>query len=231
MEIDPVVHAFATEYFGLKENNPVALADAVSYTAALAEKSGQTYDYIVHDVFTGGAEPVDLFTLEFLQGLGSLLNPEGVIAIVSPLPLGLSHVLTLPQNYAGDFTLPAPQIIVRTITEVFPTCRIFRESPADAAAIETGAADFTNMVIFCKKTTTPLKFRRAIDRDFLHSLARREFLEPKHEIQLADFLAGEDTGMLRKNNTASFEKWHQTSARGHWAVMRTVLPASIWERW
>jgi hypothetical protein len=37
----------------------------------------------VHDVFTGGAEPVDLFTLEFLQSLGRVLKPNGVIAIVS----------------------------------------------------------------------------------------------------------------------------------------------------
>lgn len=87
MEIDPVIHEYAVEYFGLKENNAAVLADAVSYTAQLVEEAAQSYDYIVHDVFTGGAEPVDLFTLEFLQGLASLLKPEGVIAIVSfPLP-------------------------------------------------------------------------------------------------------------------------------------------------
>ena len=41
-----------------------------------------SYDYIIHDVFTGGAEPVNLFTQEFLQGLSELLKPDGVIAIV-----------------------------------------------------------------------------------------------------------------------------------------------------
>lgn len=85
VEIDPVVHEFAAKYFLLKENNPPVIQDAVSYTAGLVE-AGQQYDYIVHDVFTGGAEPVDLFTLEFLQGLSALLKPDGVIAIVS-----LSH--------------------------------------------------------------------------------------------------------------------------------------------
>lgn len=82
VEIDPAVHEFAQKYFDLRENNPAAVHDAVSYTADLVKQS-KTYDYIVHDVFTGGAEPVDLFTLEFLQGLGDLLNPDGVIAIVS----------------------------------------------------------------------------------------------------------------------------------------------------
>lgn len=86
VEIDPVVHDFAVKHFGLRENNPAVLEDAVSYTTKLVKEAPETYDYIVHDVFTGGAEPVDLFTLEFLQGLNSLLKPEGVIAIVSVHP-------------------------------------------------------------------------------------------------------------------------------------------------
>lgn len=78
-----MVHELAAKYFDLKENNPPVLEDAVSYTSALAVSAPETYDYIVHDVFTGGAEPVDLFTLEFLRGLGALLKPDGIIAIVS----------------------------------------------------------------------------------------------------------------------------------------------------
>lgn len=81
VEIDPVVHEFASKYFDLKENNEAVIADAVSYTAGLVEAK-KTYNYIIHDVFTGGAEPVELFTLEFLRGLSDLLDPNGVIAIV-----------------------------------------------------------------------------------------------------------------------------------------------------
>lgn len=77
------MHELAVKYFDLKENNPPVLQDAVTYTASLAKTAPATYDYIVHDVFTGGAEPVDLFTLEFFQGLHALLKPEGTIAIVS----------------------------------------------------------------------------------------------------------------------------------------------------
>jgi spermidine synthase len=95
VEIDPVVYEFAQKYFDLRENSPAAIADAVSYTADLVKQS-KTYDYIVHDVFTGGAEPVDLFTLEFLQGLGDLLKDDGVIAIVSKVNICLGHALTLP---------------------------------------------------------------------------------------------------------------------------------------
>jgi spermidine synthase len=82
VEIDPVVYDFAIRYFGLPQDHTVVIADAVSY-AAKAVQMRREYDYIIHDVFTGGAEPVDLFTLEFIQDLSSLLKPNGVIAIVS----------------------------------------------------------------------------------------------------------------------------------------------------
>lgn len=82
VEIDPFVHQFATKYFDLKENNEPVLKDAVSYTANLVKNGSYAYDYIIHDVFTGGAEPVDLFTIEFLRGLSALLKQNGAIAIV-----------------------------------------------------------------------------------------------------------------------------------------------------
>ncbi|KAG6034578.1 hypothetical protein E4U41_006484, partial [Claviceps citrina] len=81
VEYDPVVYEFAVRYFDLKENNPPVLQDAVSYTAELSKIAPATYDYIVHDVFTGGAEPVELFTLEFFRGLHTLLVPAGTVAI------------------------------------------------------------------------------------------------------------------------------------------------------
>ena len=83
VEIDPAVYNFAEKYFGLASNHTPVIADAVSYTAQLVAEGNEKFDYIVHDVFTGGAEPIPLFTLEFLQGLAALLKPDGVIAIVS----------------------------------------------------------------------------------------------------------------------------------------------------
>ncbi|KAL6352819.1 hypothetical protein LRP88_13292 [Fusarium phalaenopsidis] len=210
VEIDPVVHEFAQKYFNMRQNNPPAIADAVSYTANLVNQS-KSYDYIVHDVFTGGAEPVDLFTLEFLQGLGALLKPDG--------------------NYAGDFSLPAPQLIYRTIKQVFPSCRIFRESPREEANVERWGSDFTNMVIFCRKTPGDITFRRPVPSDFLRSRARQAFLAPQHEVREQEFLDSDDTDVLAKNRTGKVTKWHQKSAAGHWKIMRSVLPGKIWEQW
>ena len=103
MEIDPAVHRIALEYFKLPKNHTAYIEDATVFvrreldrSKALAQSnpanSGDvgyrkvaqgSYDYIVHDVFTGGAEPVELFTKAFIQGLSDLLKPNGVIAIVS----------------------------------------------------------------------------------------------------------------------------------------------------
>lgn len=84
VEIDPVVHDFAIKYFDLPANHTPVIQDAVQFVSQVPRHGNQgSYDYIIHDVFTGGAEPAELFTLEFLSGLHALLKPDGIIAIVS----------------------------------------------------------------------------------------------------------------------------------------------------
>ena len=102
----------------------------------------------------------------------------------------------------------------------------------DEEAVKRKGTDFTNMVVFCRKTTAGLRFRAATRKDFLKSQAREMFLQPKHEVQILDFLGSERDGvLLRNNNTEMMRSWHETSALGHWEVMRTVLPAKMWEMW
>ncbi|ORY61364.1 spermine/spermidine synthase [Pseudomassariella vexata] len=216
VEIDPVVYDFAVKYFGLPSNHTAVIEDAVGYTARIAEEESQKFDYIIHDVFTGGAEPIPLFTLEFLQSLNTLLKPDGVIAL----------------NYAGDFTLPPLSTVVRTVKEVFPSCRIFRENPAPSEEqLKKEGRDFDNMVIFCRKTTDGIAFRRTVEQDFLRSRSRQHFLAPKYEVDNKVFLTGDDVGIVRKNDTSKLGNWHDQTGLGHWAVMRTVLPKEVWENW
>ncbi|KAK4453923.1 polyamine aminopropyltransferase [Podospora aff. communis PSN243] len=217
VEIDPAVHEFASKYFQLPKNHTAVIEDAVSYTDRLASATENgRFDYIIHDVFTGGAEPIALFTLEFLQNLHTLLKPGGVVAI----------------NYAGDFALPPPMVVVKTIRQVFPSCRIFREHPRDEEMVKKHGSDFANMVIFCTKIAgRELSFRQPSPRDLLNSPSREVFLMPKHEVMDEDFTVGRDDGILTKNDTAKLVKWHGKSALGHWKVMRTVLPPSVWENW
>jgi len=77
------VYKFARKHFHFPTNHTAVIDDAVAFVERSRLKSiPDTYDYIVHDVFTGGVEPLELFTLEFMEGLRSLLKDDGAIAIV-----------------------------------------------------------------------------------------------------------------------------------------------------
>jgi len=217
VELDPAVHDFAVKYFALPPNHTAVIQDAVPFVESAALSQPKSFDYIIHDVFTGGAEPTPLFTREFLHGLDTLLKDDGVVAI----------------NYAGDIAMPPPRLILNTIHAVFPTCRIYRDSPP-----EEGAATFINMVVFCtRRAGEPIKFRRAVDGDWLGSLSRREFVPPSErlEMRLEDVKgAGGENGreeVLTRGQEWRVEKYHLEAARRHWRIMRTVLPDGVWENW
>jgi spermidine synthase len=92
IEIDPAVYNASRQYFGLPDlgSDRVFLQDArvvvsekrravLQYGSANAEK----YDYVVHDCFSGGGVPAHLFTLQFWDDLKTIMNPDGVVAVVS----------------------------------------------------------------------------------------------------------------------------------------------------
>ncbi|KAF2124314.1 hypothetical protein P153DRAFT_371166 [Dothidotthia symphoricarpi CBS 119687] len=229
VELDPAVHEYATEYFNLSPNHNAVLSDAVAFVAETSVSHPASYDYIIHDVFTGGAEPAALFTTEFMQGLSDLLTLDGVVAI----------------NYAGDLTLGSTKLVLNTIHAVFPACRLFRDSPPNEGA-KPGDPDFINMVIFCVKMprnmptrgphgtkkigTPPITFRRAVREDFLGSIARQNFLQPRPELEVKYSYESGDQVMGR-GDVGELEKFHEQGAVSHWRIMRTVLPSGVWEMW
>ncbi|KAI9820063.1 MAG: hypothetical protein M1826_001053 [Phylliscum demangeonii] len=259
VEIDPIVHAYAVQYFGLPPNQTTVIEDAVTFTER-AGRERRKYDFVIHDVFTGGAEPANLFTLEFIRGLRRLLKPNGVIAIVSLLS-SLDHagqagscestvMASSPtsavtsavavnawldanrapwQNYAGDLLLPSAGLVIRTIQAVFPSCRIFRELQDRS---EIGLGDFTNVVIFCIPTASPFSFRAPTAADFLGSAVREGFLLPQEEVDRKIFQRKRgETDVLTRATTSALDRWQRSSVTAHWRIMRLVLPDAVWELW
>ncbi|KAL9086064.1 MAG: hypothetical protein Q9165_007276 [Trypethelium subeluteriae] len=224
VEVDPVVHEFATKYFSLDSNHISVLRDAVPWVEAVSRTSPASYDFIIHDVFTGGAEPASLFTVEFLSGLGDLIKDDGVIAI----------------NYAGDLNLPTTALVLRTIHNVFPICRMFRDA---APSSNESLSDFINMVLFCIKPSNrrnDIVFRNPVEADFLESVGRRQHLAPKpeHEVPFPPPIAkgseeqDESTRpLLRKETINLLEKYQFEGAARHWRIMRDVVPPVVWENW
>ena len=263
IEIDPLIHAYATNYFSLSTlsskshfadkkigTHNVILADAIpTVNFLLKEFPTQTYDYIIHDVFTGGIEPLDLFTTEFLTNLSGLLRPErGVIAV----------------NYAGNLNLGTSRAVIKTVLNVFPLCRVFRESEAATTSNSEKAEgsqdeeDFTNLIFFClHPSTTPdsetaFSFRDPVEADFLQTVSRREILVPKHEISVSALLSslsvdpsGDGVERSKRNGTdteddlvtvqkvrkGKYASEQDQGRQGHWKVMRGVLQDVVWENW
>lgn len=221
VELDPVVHHYATKFFGLSRNHTAVIDDAVSYVSDKSVTKPGSFNYIIHDVFTGGAEPVYLFTTEFMQGLYNLLVDDGVVAI----------------NYAGDLSLGSTRLVLNTIHAIFPACRIFRDQPPPETH-QPGEPDFINMVLICVKNdhgkgNAAITFREPVQKDFLGSIARSNFLMPREELEVEyKYVKPEDGGrMMGKSDVGELEKYHKEGAVSHWKIMRSVLPAGVWEMW
>src|ERR1700753_1370297 len=83
VELDPMVYQYAKDYFGLLPNHTAYIMDAAKFiNDATAVPEPEQYDFIIHDVFTGGAVPTVLFTIDMMQGMSKILKDDGVVAIV-----------------------------------------------------------------------------------------------------------------------------------------------------
>ncbi|KAI4724493.1 spermine/spermidine synthase [Aureobasidium sp. EXF-10728] len=212
VELDPKVHEYATKYFTLPTNHIAVLEDAVTWVQNASTTAIKQYDYIIHDVFTGGAEPLPLFTDRFLGHLRSLLTPDGVVAV----------------NYAGDLADSSTKQIINTINLAFDRqCRMFRDSEQSS---EAGATDFLNMVIFCTKSPGDggkLEFRAPVEADYLGTVSRKHYLAPQEKLELkfpTEKEMQEAVQTLTVDNLGEFEKKQIESARRHWKIMRLVVP-------
>ncbi|GAA5928483.1 hypothetical protein JCM1841_003671 [Sporobolomyces salmonicolor] len=240
-EIDPAVYEYARTYFGVPEpTGEVVLKDARAWLEQSA--AGKQFDYIIHDVFTGGAVPASLFTQEFWSTLRQRLHPSGVLAV----------------NFAGALSSPASKLVLSTLLASFPHCRAFEDDPLSssaARAADHGLGDdtlFKNMVVFCTPSWfMPVEFRAPARSDWLEypspQLRKRVFERYREqEIDLARFrlpAQGEEGGdsewatkqrgewLLWDENAKRLEDEQLEGTRAHWVGMAEVLPPETWATW
>lgn len=84
----------ARQFFGFPTLDPakVFLEDARAWaadkrTSLEAGKEETLYDIVVHDCFSGGGVPQQLYTVQFWNDLKAVIHPEGVAVIVRILHL------------------------------------------------------------------------------------------------------------------------------------------------
>lgn len=124
IEIDPAVAEGARRWFHFEPTGLFLVGDARHEIKQLHGR----YDFIIHDCFTGGAEPTHLLTQEMMRELRGLLNERGILAL----------------NYVGFRTgegSEAVSAVHRTIKTVFPHLRAF----------VTDQADFTDFIFLASE--------------------------------------------------------------------------------
>jgi spermidine synthase len=145
IEIDPAVYNASRQYFGLPDlgSERVFIRDA---RAVIAEKrltalqhstpDVAKYDYVVHDCFSGGEVPAHLFTVEFWEDLKVIMNPEGVVAVVSRSTLHgrsclIADLFPPLENFAGRIDSRPAKAILFTLQRSFGQCRVLHDLPLD----------------------------------------------------------------------------------------------------
>ncbi|KAI0729446.1 hypothetical protein C8Q72DRAFT_317032 [Fomitopsis betulina] len=237
VEIDEAVYEAARKYFALPEPEPgkLVLRDARKWLReraneldANAGKSGtgqetakELYDYVIHDVFSGGSLPSLLFTQQFWNNTKKVMKPDGVLAV----------------NFAGDLKSPSPRAVIITLESVFGHCRAF----CDEMDPLEQPQPYHNWLLLCSASSpTSLTLRAPTPADFLGSpqranvlstLAQREVdLQPVRSIVAAlDEKKREEYVLDDARVAGTISKWQEKDALEHWRIMREVLPDPFWE--
>ncbi|KIP12728.1 hypothetical protein PHLGIDRAFT_97360 [Phlebiopsis gigantea 11061_1 CR5-6] len=234
VEIDQAVYDAATEYFGLKVAEPekVHITDGrgfVIQTRRALEEARQAgepvdesglYDYVVHDLFSGGGVPGHLFTLRFWQDLRQIIKSDAVVAV----------------NFAGELESDSSKAVYLTLKEVFPQCRVFHDS-MELLSEERLKHDFLNWIFICSPSSDPIVMRPAVEDDFLQSFLRSKLLTTLTEREVSgQFITqGMDLGEDAKKKYILIDEknpladWQNKEALNHWKVIRHVIPDVVWE--
>jgi spermidine synthase len=114
LEIDPAVAKAAGDYFGFKPNGKQIVGDG---RYEIRHLTGP-YDLIIHDCFTGGSEPSHLLTVETLQQLKGLLDPQGLLAL---------NFVAFAKG-EGQLALAS---VAKTINQVFSHQHLFISEPGE----------------------------------------------------------------------------------------------------
>jgi len=152
IEIDPAVAQAARDYFDFQPTGAFLIGDG-RYVVRNLRKH---YDFIIHDCFTGGAEPIHMLTREMFAQLRELLADDGVLAV----------------NFVGFQRGEGSEAVAslsRTLAGLFPVQRVFVTLPQ---------SDFTDFVFLVAKQPFEFAGRDQAERNFLSVVSRHETSVP-----------------------------------------------------
>lgn len=207
VEIDPVVIQYAAHYFGMSVPN-IAPVDAVKFLEQ-AHTVGRKYDYVVHDVFTGGAVPAELFAMSTWRAIRNVLEDDGVLAV------NFVGALDDPPNTPAT---AAVALVYDRLQSAFEHVRLF----SDGHDTRTH-----NFVFFASSVPERMTFRDYIEDDLLASAIRKETLDgfQKHEVPRETLGTGVED-VEGSDWVLHMGQWD--TCREHLRLMKSIHPGDLW---
>lgn len=215
VELDPAVYDAAHMYFNLPKIDDVFIQDATVWVDNFKTgRSNKRYGIVIHDFFSGGGVPSQLFTKELFETLKTkVLSDDGILVV----------------NFYASSSSIITQAIVRTVLEVFPTCTLLHDKLSPGAP---DADEPLNQVLFCRKSFDyGLDFRATVQEDYGQTKLRKLVFQSLQSRQtklnsIADLPAREYV-ITEKHNP--LEKLQRSDSLHHWETMNQVLPQQAWE--
>ncbi|ORZ35975.1 S-adenosyl-L-methionine-dependent methyltransferase, partial [Catenaria anguillulae PL171] len=178
VELDKHVLDLARAYFPLPAGPHGDPANATFHVADgrkfVEYTRGASYDFVIHDVFSGGSVPSAMFTWETFAHMRRVLKPGGTLSV----------------NFVGRAHELAFRHVAKTLRAVFPYVRCFAEMPegankdgAEAEVPPTGKDDVANYVFYA--SSQPMDFRPPETRDAFNSMMRTYALHKRMENEVA----------------------------------------------
>ncbi|KAJ3295193.1 hypothetical protein HK104_002927 [Borealophlyctis nickersoniae] len=207
VELDPVLVQYAHDFFDLPPVNIEHIGDGRVFLDKIGEEKG--YDYVLHDVFTGGVVPESLFSVEAMQGVKRVLKDDGILAL----------------NFVGTRNGTAIGVIARTLKEVFPYISLYIEEPPPEMAQDKNIV--CNQVFFA--ADFPLSFQPTsndLRAGGMYGHMLKRFASFKADAVPGIGVEG-DIITDKRNPLAGMMV---ASALEHWKLMREMFQVEVWEK-
>ncbi|KAI9223426.1 hypothetical protein BC828DRAFT_364258 [Blastocladiella britannica] len=222
VEIDGDVVALAQKWFPIpgssSQDDDGSMAMPTFHVqdgrAFLEHADPQTYDFVVHDVFTGGSVPSALFTWQTIVHARRVLKPGG----------------TLTVNFVGAPHSPGFKHVAKTLRSVFPSVRCYAETSPEEARESGNDSGLGNLVFLASSQDTHL--RVPVEADYLGSQMRWYALSRLAEREEFDRRLRKYEHiprlLLDNSGTDDLALAMVEVAEKHFEVMRQVLPLDVW---
>jgi hypothetical protein len=199
VELDPILYRYAIEYFDLPTPRSAFLIDGRVFLDKAAEKQ---YDFVLHDVFSGGVVPSSLFSIEALQKIDYILKDDGVLAV----------------NFVGTRSGTATLTVFKTLKGVFKNVIAYEEDPG------VGDEEVMNFVFYATNFGDSILFDFEQDSTFPgNSMVYQGALkEVRNSNPWAPDLLPDGAVITDANNPLM--SLQEKSARGHFYLLQKVFP-------